>query len=44
VRFVPRAKPELRREPAEAPALEGRALVATTLLLSNSQGSAATKH
>jgi hypothetical protein len=44
VRFVPRAKPELRREPAEAPALEGRALVAATRLLSNSQGSAVTNH
>jgi hypothetical protein len=38
VRFVPKAKPELRREEEEAPALEGRALVATGRLLSVSQG------
>ena len=41
VRFVPKEKPNLRREPAETPALEGRALVAATRLLSNPQGPAA---
>ncbi len=41
VRFVPKEQPNLRREPAEATALEGRALVAVGRLLSNSQCSAA---
>ncbi len=39
VRFVPKEQPNLRREPVEAPALEGRALVAAGRLLSSPQGS-----
>lgn len=40
IRFVPKAKPELRREPTEATALEGRAMVPSDRLLSSSRGSA----
>ena len=40
VRFAPKEQPNLRREPVEAPAL-GRALAASTRLLSNAQASAA---
>jgi hypothetical protein len=44
IRFVPKTKPELRREPTEGTALEGRALVPSDRLLSSLCGSAEFTH